>query len=52
MVEQQAQPTKLDTDQYVDNDYKIEDIEAVQSYFEISKKEAKEYIDMIDICYY
>ena len=29
-------------------DYKPEDIEAVQSYFEINKKEAKEYIDMID----
>jgi hypothetical protein len=28
-------------------DYKIEDIEAVQLYFEISKKEAKEYIDML-----
>jgi len=29
-------------------DYKPEDVEAVQSYFEISKKEAKEYIGMID----
>ena len=29
-------------------DYKPEEIEAVQSYFEISKKEAKEYINMID----
>jgi hypothetical protein len=28
-------------------EYKIEDIEAVQKYFEISKKEAKEYIDVI-----
>jgi hypothetical protein len=29
-------------------DYKPEEIEAVQSYFEVSKKEAKEYINMID----
>jgi hypothetical protein len=28
-------------------EYKIEDIEAVQKYFEISKKEAKEHIDVI-----
>jgi hypothetical protein len=28
-------------------DYKPEDIEAVQVYFEISKKEAKEYINML-----
>ena len=28
-------------------DYKPEDIEAVQAYFEISKKEAKEYIDLL-----
>jgi hypothetical protein len=28
-------------------DYKSEDIEAVQVYFEISKKEAKEYISML-----
>jgi hypothetical protein len=28
-------------------DYKPEEIEAVQSYFEVSKKEAKEYIDML-----
>jgi pyruvate/2-oxoacid:ferredoxin oxidoreductase alpha subunit len=29
-------------------EYKPEDVEAVQSYFETSKKEAKEYIDMLD----
>jgi uncharacterized protein YfbU (UPF0304 family) len=29
------------------NDYSIEEIEAVQQYFEISKKEAKQYIDML-----
>ena len=28
-------------------DYKPEDIEAVQAYFEVSKKEAKEYISML-----
>jgi len=28
-------------------EYKPEDIEAVQAYFEISKKEAKEYIDLL-----
>ena len=28
-------------------DYKIEEIEAVQQYFEVSRKEAKEYIDML-----
>ena len=28
-------------------EYKVEDIEAVQAYFEISKKEAKEYIDSL-----
>ncbi len=28
-------------------EYKSEDIEAVQAYFEISKKEAKEYIDLL-----
>jgi hypothetical protein len=28
-------------------DYSIEEIEAVQQYFEVSKKEAKEYIDML-----
>ena len=28
-------------------EYKIEQIEAIQKYFEISKKEAKEYIDML-----
>jgi hypothetical protein len=28
-------------------DYNIEEIEAVQQYFEVSKKEAKEYIDML-----
>jgi hypothetical protein len=28
-------------------DYKPEDIEAVQTYFEVSKKEAKEYINML-----
>ena len=28
-------------------EYKPEDIEAVQAYFEISKSEAKEYIDML-----
>jgi hypothetical protein len=28
-------------------DYKPEEIEAVQSYFEVSKKEAKEYINML-----
>jgi hypothetical protein len=28
-------------------DYKIEEVEAVQIYFEISKKEAKEYINLL-----
>ena len=28
-------------------EYKVEQIEAVQAYFEVSKKEAKEYIDML-----
>jgi hypothetical protein len=28
-------------------DYKIEEIEAVQQYFEVSRKEAKEYIDIL-----
>jgi hypothetical protein len=28
-------------------DYSIEEIEAVQQYFEVSKKEAKEYIDIL-----
>ena len=28
-------------------DYSIEEIEAVQQYFEVSKKEAKEYINML-----
>ena len=28
-------------------EYKLEDIEAVQAYFEISKKQAKEYIDLL-----
>jgi hypothetical protein len=28
-------------------DYSIEEIKAVQQYFEVSKKEAKEYIDML-----
>jgi hypothetical protein len=28
-------------------DYNIEEIEAVQQYFEVSKKEAKEYINML-----
>lgn len=28
-------------------DYKPEEIEAIQSYFEVSKKEAKEYINML-----
>lgn len=28
-------------------DYSIEEIEAVQQYFEVSKKEAKEYIDVL-----
>ena len=28
-------------------EYSIEEIEAVQQYFEVSKKEAKEYIDML-----
>jgi hypothetical protein len=28
-------------------DYKPEEIEAVQAYFEVSKKEAKEYINML-----
>ena len=28
-------------------DYKIEEVEAVQAYFEISKKEAKEYINLL-----
>jgi hypothetical protein len=28
-------------------DYKPEEIEAVQAYFEVSKKEAKEYISML-----
>ena len=29
------------------NDYNIEEIEAVQQYFEVSKKEAKEYINIL-----
>jgi len=29
------------------NDYNIEEIEAIQQYFEVSKKQAKEYIDML-----
>ena len=29
------------------NDYTIEEVEAVQLYFEVSKKEAKQYIDML-----
>ena len=29
-------------------EYKSEDIEAIQAYFEISKTEAKEYIDTLD----
>lgn len=29
-------------------EYKSEEIEAMQSYFQVSKKDAKEYIDMID----
>jgi hypothetical protein len=29
------------------SDYNIEEIEAVQQYFEVSKKQAKEYIDML-----
>ena len=28
-------------------EYKVEQIEAVAAYYEISKKEAKEYIDML-----
>jgi hypothetical protein len=28
-------------------EYKVEQVEAVQAYFEVSKKEAKEYIDML-----
>ena len=28
-------------------EYKIEQVEAIQAYFEVSKKEAKEYIDML-----
>jgi coenzyme F420-reducing hydrogenase alpha subunit len=28
-------------------EYKIEELEAVQTYFEVSKKEAKEYINML-----
>lgn len=28
-------------------EHKVEQVEAVQAYFEISKKEAKEYIDML-----
>ena len=28
-------------------EYKTEQVEAVQAYFEVSKKEAKEYIDML-----
>jgi hypothetical protein len=28
-------------------DYKFEEIEAIQAYFEVSKKEAKEYINML-----
>ena len=30
-------------------EYKIEQVEAIQTYFEVSKKEAKEYIDMLPI---
>jgi hypothetical protein len=29
------------------SDYSIEEIEAVQQYFEVSKKEAKQYINML-----
>jgi hypothetical protein len=29
------------------SDYKLDEVEAVQSYFEISKKQAKEYIEML-----
>ena len=32
---------------FTKQDYKIEEIEAVQQYFEVSRKEAKEYIDML-----
>ena len=28
-------------------EYKVEQVEAIQVYFEVSKKEAKEYIDML-----
>jgi hypothetical protein len=28
-------------------EYKVEQVEAIQAYFEVSKKEAKEYIDML-----
>jgi hypothetical protein len=28
-------------------DYKLEEVEAIQAYFEVSKKEAKEYINML-----
>ena len=31
----------------IKQDYNIEEIEAVQQYFEVSKKEAKEYINML-----
>ena len=30
-------------------EYKVEQVEAIQTYFEVSKKEAKEYIDMLPI---
>ena len=29
------------------SDYKLDEVEAVQSYFEVSKKQAKEYIDVL-----
>ena len=29
------------------SDYKLDEVEAVQSYFEVSKKQAKEYIEML-----
>lgn len=29
------------------SDYKLDEVEAVQAYFEVSKKQAKEYIDML-----
>jgi hypothetical protein len=30
-------------------EYKVEQVEAIQAYFEVSKKETKEYIDMLPI---